>query len=78
MVEKFGALADFDFLYQKTSEEGARVPRGFAFVTYQTQVCWGGLVMYILYGYFCGGLSTQNLGGKIFSETSPGILFSRL
>jgi len=36
MVEKFGALADLDFLYQR-GDGGARTPRGFAFVTYQSQ-----------------------------------------
>ena len=38
MVEKFGTLAEFDFLYQKTGVDGrgVGVPRGYAFVTYQT------------------------------------------
>lgn len=43
MVEKFGALAEFDFLYQKSGGTGTTgdrgggvgIPRGYAFVTYQ-------------------------------------------
>ncbi|KAF2349171.1 RNA recognition motif domain [Trinorchestia longiramus] len=37
MVEKFGKLAEFDFLYQKSSGDkgGMGVPRGYAFVTYE-------------------------------------------
>ncbi|XP_018027966.1 probable RNA-binding protein 18 [Hyalella azteca] len=37
MVEKFGKLAEFDFLYQKSSGDkgGLGVPRGYAFVTYE-------------------------------------------
>ena len=43
MVEKFGTLAEFDFLYQKTGGGvngggggGGGVPRGYAFVTYMS------------------------------------------
>ena len=42
MVEKFGTLAEFDFLYQKTGGSDGKppsvggVPRGYAFVTYKT------------------------------------------
>ena len=37
MVEKFGGLAELDFLYQKKEGEDMRTPRGFAFVTYKEQ-----------------------------------------
>lgn len=37
MVEKFGKLAEFDFLYQKSGGDkgGVGLPRGYAFVTYE-------------------------------------------
>lgn len=34
MVEKFGPLAEFDFLYHRTGPQTGQ-PRGYAFVTYK-------------------------------------------
>ena len=35
IVEKFGKIASYDFLYN-INDRGGRTPRGYAFVTYKT------------------------------------------
>ncbi len=44
LVKPFGKILKFDFIYSSTASTGERVPRGFAFVTYDNYVSAGNAI----------------------------------